>query len=234
MSARAQLSKDPRAVAGMFDQVAPRYDLSNDLLSFGQVRLWRRYVTEALRIEEGMEILDLACGTGTSTEHFARVGARVVGADFSDGMLEVARLRHPDLRFVQADACDLPFANNTFDAVTISYGLRNIHDPQRALEEMARVTRPGGHVVIAEFSTPSCAPFRALYHGYLRHVLPRVAALASSDGPAYAYLMESIIDWPDQRTLAGWLHEAGWRDVEYRNMCNGIVALHRATLPAAH
>ncbi|EKU95643.1 ubiquinone/menaquinone biosynthesis methyltransferase [Actinobaculum massiliense ACS-171-V-Col2] len=231
MGKRAQLDKKALDVSTMFNEVAPRYDVVNDILSAGQVRVWRRAVTAALDITPGLRLLDLAAGTGTSTAAFAAAGADVVGADFSEGMLSVARREHPGIEFVQADATALPFDDAAFDAVTISYGLRNIEDPQRALEEMMRVVRPGGQLVVAEFSHPVWAPLRGAYHFYLREVLPRIASVAGSDGPAYGYLMESILDWPDQRTLAAKLQEAGWRGVKYRNLTGGIVAVHSARKP---
>ncbi|SED58849.1 demethylmenaquinone methyltransferase [Ruania alba] len=229
---RASLAKDPREVAGMFDGVAPAYDLTNDVLSMGMDRLWRVQTRAAVAAAPGERVLDLAAGTGTSSEPYADAGIDVVPCDFSAGMVAVGKRRRPDLDFVVGDATALPFADATFDAVTISFGLRNVVDTTAALAEMFRVTAPGGRLVICEFSTPPNAAWRGLYGFYRDQVLPRVASLVSSNTDAYSYLSESIADWPDQRALAGLLHEAGWRSVAYRNLSGGIVALHRATKPA--
>ncbi|GIG30094.1 demethylmenaquinone methyltransferase [Cellulomonas marina] len=229
--ARASLDKDPHEVAAMFDAVARRYDRTNDVLSLGQDRLWRRATLAALGAQPGERVLDLAAGTGTSSEPLADRGVRVVPCDLSTGMLAVGHRRRPDLPFVAGDATALPFADGVFDAVTISFGLRNVVDPRAGLEEMLRVTRPGGRVVVCEFSQPTWAPFRALYGGYLVKALPRVARLVAGESEAYDYLAESIQRWPDQRALAGVLREAGWTSVAYRNLSGGIVALHRGTRP---
>lgn len=225
---RATLDKRRGEVAAMFDRVAARYDLANDVLSLGQDRSWRRRTVEAVDPRPGQRILDLAAGTGTSSEPFATRGATVVPTDLSLGMLEVGRARRPDLSFVAADALRLPYADGAFDAVTLSFGLRNIEDPAAALRELHRVTRPGGTLVIAEFSTPTWRPFRVAYLNYLVAALPRIARLVSSNPVAYEYLAESIQAWPDQPGLAGIIAEAGWRDVEWRNLSGGVVALHRA------
>jgi len=212
----------------MFDRVASRYDLANDVLSLGQDRAWRRLVADAVDPRPGQRILDLAAGTGTSSEPCGRAGAMVVPVDLSLGMLRVGRQRHADLHFVAGDALRLPFPDGRFDAVTISFGLRNVEDSLGALAEMHRVTRPGGVLVVCEFSTPTWPPFRTLYSNYLVAALPRLADLVSSNPAAYRYLAESIRAWPDQAGLAGRVGEAGWRDIEWRNLSGGIVALHRA------
>ncbi|MCM3660884.1 demethylmenaquinone methyltransferase [Georgenia satyanarayanai] len=226
---RADLDKQPREVARMFDAVAKRYDVTNDILSLWQDRAWRVATRRAVAAEPGMRVLDLAAGTGTSSEAYADAGVAVVPCDFSTGMVGVGKRRRPDLSFVAGDATRLPFADESFDVVTISFGLRNVVDTDLALREMRRVTRPGGRLVICEFSRPTFAPFRVLYSFYLTQVLPRVARLVSSNTDAYGYLAESITDWPDQRGLAGLVAGAGWRSVGYRNLSGGIVALHRAT-----
>ncbi|WP_231916131.1 class I SAM-dependent methyltransferase [Microbacterium karelineae] len=215
----------------MFDQVAKRYDLTNIAMTFGLDAVWRRATTRAVAPQPGERILDLAAGTCRSSASLARSGAQVVAADFSPGMLAEGRRRYGDVRglsFVEADATALPFDDGEFDAVTMSYGLRNVNDPKKALAELARVTRPGGRIVINEFSTPPNALFRRLYRFYNDRVLPRVARIVGSNGDAYDYLNESIRAWPDQRALAAWIGEAGWSDVAYHNLSFGIVALHRA------
>lgn len=194
----------------MFDRVAGRYDLTNDVLAVGQTRKWRRLVTEAVDPQPGQRVLDLAAGTGTSSESFVRVGAQVVPCDFSLGMLQVGRKRLPHLPFVAGDAMTLPFADASFDAVTISFGLRNIHDPAQGLREMRRVTRPGGRLVVCEFSTPVWPPFRTIYQEYLMKALPQIAKRVASNSEAYEYLAESIAAWPGQQGLAELLLDAGW------------------------
>ena len=226
--ARATLAKRRADVAEMFDGVAGRYDLMNDLMTGGLQRQWRHELEHALAPRPGQRILDLAAGTGTSSRGLADAGALVVPADLSFNMLAEGRKRQPDLPFVNADALQLPFADDTFDAVTISYGLRNVEDTVAALTEMRRVTRPGGHVVIAEFSTPTWGPFRAVYREWIMAALPALAKPFSSNPRAYSYLAESILAWPDQQRLADLLREAGWHDVEWKNLTGGIVALHRA------
>ncbi len=222
-------------VSTMFDEVSPRYDLINDVLTAGNDRLWRIATTKAIAPRKGMRVLDLAAGTGTSSAAIAKHGAHVVAADFSEGMLAEGRRRHAGnelIEFVWADATALPFDDDSFDAATISYGLRNVSDPRKALAEMRRVVKPGGRVVIAEFSTPPSQLVRAPYSLYGRHVLPRVAGLINRDAAgAYRYLNESIEQWPDQAELASWMRDAGLERVAYRNLTFGIVALHRGFVP---
>jgi len=228
---RASLAKHPSDVASMFDAVARRYDLTNDVLSLWQDRAWRRVTRDAVGARPGQRVLDLAAGTGTSTEEWADLGIDVVPCDFSTGMVAVGKERRPDLPFVAGDATALPFADESFDAVTISFGLRNVVDVDRALREMLRVTRPGGRIVVCEFSTPSFRPLREVYTLYLREVLPRLARLVSSNHAAYRYLVESIDQWPDQRALGQLLLRAGWTRVAYHNLSGGIVAIHRGFRP---
>ncbi len=225
---RASLSKKRAAVSEMFDQVAPRYDLTNDLLSLGIDRLWRSQTVAAVDPQPGQVILDLAAGTGTSTHPFAAAGATVIPADLSEGMLTEGKKRQPDLSFVNADALALPFADATFDAVTISFGLRNVENVSVALSEMYRVTKPGGRIVICEFSTPTWKPFREFYRKYLTRGFPVVALFTSTNPDAYNYLVESILAWPDQPSLARELTKAGWKRAEWKNLSGGVVALHRA------
>ncbi|MFB9570000.1 demethylmenaquinone methyltransferase [Saccharopolyspora hordei] len=227
---RAGLDKDPREVAAMFDGVARRYDLTNTVLSFGQDRRWREITRRALSPKHDERVLDLAAGSGVSTEEFARSGAWCVAADFSLGMLSVGR--HRGVPMVAADALRLPFQDESFDAVTISFGLRNLVDTQAGLREMLRVVRPGGRLVVCEFSTPTWQPFRTIYLNYLMRALPPIARAVSSNPDAYVYLAESIRAWPDQRALAELIAESGWTDVAWRNLTSGVVAIHRAVKPS--
>lgn len=223
---RADLAKDPRQVAAMFDGVADRYDRTNTLLSLGQDHRWRRHVVRALQPVPGERILDVAAGTAVSTRELTATGAWAVAADFSLGMLAAGAAR--GVPRVAADAMALPFADAAFDSVTVAFGLRNVVDPEAALSEMARVTRPGGQLLVCEFSRPRPAPMRWGYRWYSRHVLPRIARRFSSNPDAYSYLTESINAWHDQRTLAGIIARAGWSEVAWRNMTFGVVALHHA------
>jgi demethylmenaquinone methyltransferase / 2-methoxy-6-polyprenyl-1,4-benzoquinol methylase len=225
---RAQLDKRPADVAAMFDAVAKRYDLTNDVLSLGQDRRWRRLVVDAVDPQPGERVLDLAAGTGTSSQPFADRGAIVVPCDFSMGMLRVGKRARPDLGFTAGDGTLLPFADGTFDAVTISFGLRNIVDPDAGLREMLRVTKPGGRLLVCEFSHPTWAPFRTVYVEYLMKALPPVARAVSSSPDAYVYLAESIRAWPDQQRLADRIAQAGWTSPRWLNLSGGIVALHHA------
>ncbi|MEP6695861.1 MAG: demethylmenaquinone methyltransferase [Pseudonocardiales bacterium] len=223
---RASLNKQPHEVAAMFDGVARRYDLTNTVLSFGQDRGWRRRTRQAVAARSGEWLLDLAAGTAVSSAELARSGATVVACDFSLGMLRAGRGRGVPL--IAGDALALPFADAAFDAVTVAFGLRNVADTGLALREMARVTRPGGRLVVCEFSRPTFPPFRTAYLEYLMRALPVVARRVSSNAAAYVYLAESIRAWPDQESLARRIGSAGWRDVQWRNLTGGIVALHRA------
>lgn len=216
----------------MFNDVAAGYDRTNTLLSFGLDSLWRRATTLALAPRRGERVLDLAAGTGVSSESLARSGADVVAGDFSLGMIAEGKRRRGHIRnihFQHADAMHLPFDDDSFDAVTISFGLRNVQDPKRALRELLRVTKPGGRLVICEFSQPTSPVFAKLYGFYNGQILPTVAQLVSSNPAAYEYLNESITSWPDAATLRAWLRDSGWEDVASRALTGGIVALHRAS-----
>ena len=226
--ARATLAKRRADVAAMFDGVAARYDLVNDLLTGGLDRGWRRAVLAAVSPGPGDRILDLAAGTGTSSRPFADAGALVVAADLSLGMLQVGKQRQPELAFVTAEALSLPLADDAFDAVTISFGLRNVEDTAAALAELLRVTRPGGRIVICEFSTPVFWPLRWAYQNVALRALPLIARLSASNPVAYDYLAESIRAWPAQRPLADLMAAAGWTGTQWKNLTGGIVALHRA------
>lgn len=228
---KADLEKQPLDVAGMFDAVGKRYDLTNTVLSFGQDRYWRARTRERLGLRPGERVLDLAAGTAVSTVELARSGAWCVACDFSQGMLAAGAER--DVPKVVGDAMNLPFADETFDAVTISYGLRNVHDFRAGLREMARVTKPGGRLVVNEFSTPVVPVFSTIYKEYLMRALPAIARLASSNPEAYEYLAESIRSWPGQEELAREINRNGWTDAGWQNLTFGIVAIHAATKPEA-
>ena len=228
---RAQLDKDPKAVAAMFDGVAKRYDLVNDLLSLGQTKRWRKKVTKLIDPRPGMKILDMAAGPGASSEPLAKAGAEVVSADFSHGMLDAGRKQRPYLNFQWADALALPFGDNSFDLYTISFGIRNTQNTEKALAEALRVVRSGGRLVIVEFSAPTWRPFRTIYTNYLMSALPWIAKKTSSNPDAYIYLAESIKAWPDQAALAAIIEKAGWSQVAVKNLTGGVVAVHMAVKP---
>ncbi len=223
---RANLSKDPDEVAAMFDGVAKRYDLVNDLLSLGRTKAWRKAATKIIAPAPGMQILDLAAGPGSSSEPLHKAGATVFATDFSEGMLAVGRKSRPYLNFSKADALNLPFEANRFDVVTISYGLRNTVEYPKALAEALRVTKPGGRMVVVEFSHPTWRPFRTIYTEYLMKALPAIARKTSSNPDAYVYLAESIRAWPDQKSLAAAMEKVGWSQVSWKNLTGGVVAVH--------
>ena len=225
---RANLNKDPDEVAAMFDGVAKRYDLVNDLLSLGRTKAWRKATTAIIAPKTGMQILDLAAGPGSSSEPLYKAGATVFATDFSEGMLAQGRKARPYLNFSKADALNLPFVANRFDVVTISYGLRNTVTYEKALIEALRVTKPGGRIVIAEFSQPNNRIFRTIYTKYLMRLLPAIAKKTSSNPDAYVYLAESIRAWPNQAALAESLKKAGWSNVSWKNLTFGVVAVHSA------
>lgn len=229
---RAELDKKPFDVAGMFDGVAARYDLMNNLMAPGQVQGWRRATVEALDLPTGAKVLDLAAGTGTSTAALVESGLRAVAADFSLGMMAEGRRRQEHVPFVGGDAEHLPFADDVFDGAVISFGLRNVQDPRRGISELRRVVRPGGVVVVCEFSTPVHRVFRAVYERYLLRAIPAVAHRVASAPDAYDYLAESILAWPDQEELRDWFALAGLERNQFRNLNGGIVALHRGRVPA--
>jgi demethylmenaquinone methyltransferase / 2-methoxy-6-polyprenyl-1,4-benzoquinol methylase len=228
---RAELDKSPHDVAAMFDDVAPRYDRTNAVLSMGLDRGWRKVVAQTVALRPGETALDLAAGTGTSTIAIGANGGRVVACDFSLGMLREGRRRRPDTNFVAGDGLKLPFRDGAFDAVSISFGLRNLNDIDAGLTEMLRVTKPGGRLVVCEFSHPTWSPFRAVYVNYLMRALPAIATKVSSNPDAYVYLAESIRAWPSQEPLALRIAAAGWESVKWRNLTGGIVAVHKAVRP---
>ncbi|MGH3443251.1 MAG: class I SAM-dependent methyltransferase [Nitriliruptorales bacterium] len=229
LPAAGREGKDVGLVQAMFDRVAPRYDLANTVLSFGRDAHWRR-VAAAAADPVGALCLDVAAGTGRiAAELGGRGAASVVALDLSSAMVaEGAARRIPRVAFVNGDALRLPFPDGIFDAVTIGFGLRNLPDPEAGLREFARVTRAGGRLVVLEFSHPTWPPFRRVYRDYLMRAVPGVAGIVASDPRAYRYLAESILLWPDQQGLAGWVANNGWRNVRYRNLTGGIVAVHRA------
>ena len=234
---RADLGKDPEDVSRMFDRVAKRYDILNDLLSLGQTKRWRKKVSKIIAPKPGERILDIAAGTGTSSAALARSGAEVIAVDFSRGMIETGKRLHPDLTFVFGDALALPFNDDEFDIATISFGLRNTHDTSKALAEAIRVTRPGGRIYVVEFSHPTSSVFRTIYFKYLLRALPPIAKRFSSNPDAYIYLAESIMAWPNQRDLAALMTGAGWQEVTWRDLTAGVVAVHigrkRASISAS-
>ncbi|CRK60138.1 2-heptaprenyl-1,4-naphthoquinone methyltransferase [Alloactinosynnema sp. L-07] len=224
--ARAGLDKDPHDIAEMFDGVAKGYDRTNSVMTLGFDRRWREQTRRVLDAVPGEKVLDLAAGTAVSTVEYARSGAWCVAADFSQEMLRGGKRR--PVPKVAADAFHLPFATGSFDAVTVSFGLRNMNDTVAALKEMARVTRPGGRLVICEVAQPPWRPLRWLYHNTVLRGLPLVTRPFSSNAEAYRYLAESMRDWHDQRTVAEMIAAAGWGEVEWLNLTFGVVALHRA------
>ena len=223
---RANLGKDPGEVAAMFDGVARRYDILNDLLSLGRTKAWRRAATKIIAPAPGMKILDLAAGTGSSSEPLHKAGATVLATDFSQGMLAQGRRMRPYLNFSKADALNLSFAAESFDVTTISFGLRNTVDYRAALIEARRVTKTGGRIVVMEFSHPTWPPFRNLYMRYLMRALPAIARRSATNPDAYIYLAESIQAWPDQEGLADAMRAAGWSAITWKNLSGGVVAVH--------
>ena len=223
-------------VGKVFDSVAGRYDLMNDVMSFGIHRLWKRFAIEQAAVRPGHKVLDVAGGTGDLSAVFAKqvgVSGRVTIADINAAMLEVGRARLADrglagnIEFVQADAEDLPFPDNHFDAITIAFGLRNVTHQDRALASMFRVLKPGGRLLVLEFSKPVLPGLGAVYDAYSFNLLPKFGKLIANDEASYRYLVESIRKHPDQETLKGLMEAAGFERVHYFNLSGGIVALHK-------
>ncbi|WMW61690.1 bifunctional demethylmenaquinone methyltransferase/2-methoxy-6-polyprenyl-1,4-benzoquinol methylase UbiE [Serratia marcescens] len=223
-------------VADVFHSVAAKYDVMNDLMSFGIHRIWKRFTIDCSGVRRGQRALDLAGGTGDLAAKFSRmVGeqGQVVLADINDSMLKMGREKLRDrgivgnINYVQANAEALPFPDNYFDCITISFGLRNVTDKDKALRSMFRVLKPGGRLLVLEFSKPLLAPLSKAYDAYSFHVLPKIGELVVKDPDSYRYLAESIRMHPDQETLKGMMGNAGFENVTYFNLTGGIVALHR-------
>ena len=223
---RANLNKDPDDVSKMFDDVAHRYDFLNDLLSLGRTKAWRRVVTSIIAPKPGMKILDIAAGTGSSSRPLVDKGAEVTALDFSHGMIEQGRKQNKNINFVQGDALKLPFEDNAFDVTTISFGLRNTSNTDKALKEALRVTKDGGRIVVAEFSHPVNPIFKKIYLNYLMRALPVIVKKISKNPDAYIYLAESIRAWPDQAELASIMRDSGFKSVAWQDLTFGIVAVH--------
>ena len=223
---RANLNKDPDDVSKMFDDVAHRYDFLNDLLSLGRTKAWRRVVTSIIAPKPGMKILDIAAGTGSSSRPLVDKGAEVTALDFSHGMIEQGRKQNKNINFVQGDALKLPFEDNSFDVTTISFGLRNTSNTEKALKEALRVTKDGGRIVVAEFSHPANPVFKKIYLNYLMKALPVIVKKISKNPDAYIYLAESIRAWPDQAELASIMRDSGFKSVAWQDLTFGIVAVH--------
>ena len=239
---RPTSEKDAALVQQMFDRVAPRYDIANTVFSFGQDRHWRRVAASAAGVGPGDRVLDVATGTGALAAELAGRGAEVLALDFSWNMVATGAARvdartapaaaAPSagrIHWLNGDGTRLPLPDASVDAVTIAFGLRNLPDTEAGLRELARVTRPGGRLVVLEFSTPTWSPFRTVYNRYLLGAIPQLAQVVTSDPAAYRYLAESIQAWPDQEELAAIISGAGWGHVAWKNLTGGIVAAHRGT-----
>lgn len=235
---RPTSDKDAALVQRMFDRVAPRYDLANTVLSFGQDQHWRRVARRTMEPRPGDRLLDVATGTGRLARELKDAGAAVVALDFSQRMLAAgADKERADLPvagpldWCAGDGLRLPFADAAFDGASIAFGLRNLPDTEAGLREIARVVRPGGRLVVLEFSTPTWPPFRHVYERYLVAALPKVAEVVASDASAYRYLAQSILAWPDQAGLAAVLARSGWEHPRWQDLSGGIVAVHHARRP---
>jgi demethylmenaquinone methyltransferase/2-methoxy-6-polyprenyl-1,4-benzoquinol methylase len=226
-------------VNDLFARIARRYDLINDLQSFGMHRNWKRQVVELARVSAGGRALDMCCGTGDIALALAQRGAEVTGLDFSAQMLEVAAARQkkmppataPRLKFMQGDAQELPFAENTFDAVTVGYGLRNLASWQRGLEEMRRVARPGARLVVLDFGKPANGLWRGIYFAHLRMSVPLIGLLFCGDASAYAYILESLKHYPAQLAVAEKMRELKLVNVRVINLLGGAMAINYGETP---
>ncbi|MDE0875748.1 MAG: bifunctional demethylmenaquinone methyltransferase/2-methoxy-6-polyprenyl-1,4-benzoquinol methylase UbiE [Porticoccaceae bacterium] len=227
-------------VADVFHSVASNYDLMNDLMSAGVHRLWKRMTIEMSGVRSGNKVLDIAGGTGDLAAKFSRIVGKdgyVVLADINESMLKVGRDRLMDLgvvdnvKFSQSDAQYLPFPDNTFDVITIAFGLRNVTDKELALKSMLRVLKPGGRLLVLEFSKPGNPVLSKIYDTYSFSILPKLGKLFADDAESYQYLAESIRMHPDQQTLMGMMNDAGFTNTDFHNMTGGVVALHRGVKP---
>ncbi|QTH63028.1 bifunctional demethylmenaquinone methyltransferase/2-methoxy-6-polyprenyl-1,4-benzoquinol methylase UbiE [Psychrosphaera ytuae] len=225
-----------KMVAGVFHSVAAKYDIMNDLMSFGVHRLWKRYTIDASAVRPGNKVLDLAGGTGDLTRKFSEIvgeQGQVVLADINDSMIKVGREKLHNqgyvgnIEYVQANAEALPFADNTFDLVTIAFGLRNVTNKDKALASIFRVLKPGGRLLVLEFSKPQQDWLNKAYDFYSFNILPTMGQVIANDKDSYQYLSESIRMHPDQDTLKGMMEEVGFEQVQYTNLTGGIVALHK-------
>jgi demethylmenaquinone methyltransferase/2-methoxy-6-polyprenyl-1,4-benzoquinol methylase len=221
-------------VGELFATVASRYDLINDVQSLGFHRIWKRQLLRLAKALPGERALDLCCGTGDIAFALAKNGAEVVGLDFSEAMLRVARekskIQNPKskVEFVQGDAQKIPFPENTFDILTIGYGLRNLANLDAGLRDMLRVTKPGGRFFALEFGKPDNSAWRAIYFGYLKFALPIFGTIFCGKAAAYAYILESLKHYPAQQGVAAKMHEAGWQNVRIVNLMGGIMSIHCA------
>ncbi len=234
------VSDKEKRVADVFHSVAAKYDLMNDLMSMGVHRLWKAIAIEYSSVRKGQRVLDIAGGTGDLTQRFSRLvgpSGQVVLADINDSMLKVGRDKLQDngvsgnVCFVQANAEMLPFPDNYFDCITIAFGLRNVTDKQKALESMARVLKPGGRLLVLEFSKTQSPLLTKIYDAYSFHLLPKIGKLIVNDSESYKYLAESIRMHPDQKTLQAMMEQAGLVRCKYYNMTGGVVALHKGIKP---
>ena len=223
-------------VNDLFATIAPRYDLINDLQSFGLHRSWKRKLIKLARVQPGDAALDLCCGTGDVSFALARAGAEVTGLDFSAQMLAVATKRSlnvPAIRFLQGDAQNTPFPDQHFDVVTISYGLRNLANFDGGMREMWRVTKPGGRLLVLDFGKPDNAVWRSFYFAYLRWFVPVFGRIFCGDSETHAYILESLKNYPAQRGVAAKLKELGCRDIQIFNLLGGMMSINVGTRPLA-
>ena len=232
------VAKDEKVakVAEVFHSVAAKYDIMNDLMSGGVHRVWKRFTIDCSGVRPGHKVLDLAGGTGDLTAKFSRIvgeTGQVILADINNSMLNVGRDKLRDMgivgnvNYVQANAEELPFPDDFFDCITISFGLRNVTDKDKALRSMFRVLKPGGRLLVLEFSKPIIEPLSKIYDAYSFHLLPKMGELIANDAESYRYLAESIRMHPDQETLKSMMEDAGFEQANYYNLTGGIVALHR-------
>jgi demethylmenaquinone methyltransferase/2-methoxy-6-polyprenyl-1,4-benzoquinol methylase len=224
-------------VGDLFAAIAPRYDLINDLQSFGLHRRWKRALLKMAAVQPGERALDVCCGTGDIALGLHAAGAQVEGLDFSAAMLAVAQKRaekiSSGLQFMQADAMNIPFPDNSFDVVTIGYGLRNLADWARGLEEMKRVARPGGRLLVLDFGKPDNAAWRTLYFAFLKHLVPLFGRIFCRDADTHAYILESLRHYPAQAGVAAKLTALGCEEVRVRQLLGGAMSIHFAKIPAS-